>query len=471
MRVLPATLSARFLPMLLAFMVCCQTATTLSAAPPTDPELDAAIAEQDTDAICVRLNALSKSDPVLAAVAIPAAYKKMEESSEHAFYHGDRYRIFTQSVKALGRIKDKKALRIVKKVFEATSHWQERFLILHAALQNNEMDAVEYALTGVKDKRSQVVAIAARILGNCQDTIALNPLVEAMTKWEKREVSEKVYKGRNVLMKSGPGTAWVACRDGLQKLTGKSLHSAAEFRNYVKAHRGKIDPKRAAEEAKKEPAEAPEKRTGIGLFGLDLTGYRLIFVLDISGSMEASDPPTPEQLEKMKRRTGIPEQIEKELMESRRRIRRAKAELVKVINGLPEDRRFNVITFSTDVTAWKDAMVTADAKGKKSAVEFVEGLKATGITVTDDALARAFEDPMVDTIYLITDGAPTHVGSQGRPGLPSDARRIMQQILGDVRAWNYLRQVRIFTLGFEGAYIEFLKQLSREHFGEYHTIK
>ncbi|MEM7168337.1 MAG: hypothetical protein AAF581_23020 [Planctomycetota bacterium] len=454
---------------LLCFVLAACLVTGSAVAAPGDPELDAAMDAQDTDLICARMHALAKADPVLAVQAIPAAYKKMERASEHDFYHGDRYRIFKQAIQALAKVKGKKALRVIRKIFEASSSWEERFLILHASLQHPELDAVNYALTGVKGKSSQLVASSARVLGNCQDTVALDPLVAAMKKWEKREVIEEVHKGRRVLMKSAPGTAWVACRDALQRLTGKGLHSASEFKNYIKAHRGKIDPKRVAETLSD---DAPEKRTGVGLFGLDLTGYRLIFILDISGSMEASDPLTPEQLEKLRRRTGVPgDAAEKELMNERKRIRRAKAELVKVINALPEDRRFNVITFSTEVTSWKEAMVTADGTAKKSAVEFVTGLKATGITVTDDALARAFEDPLVDTVYLITDGAPTHVGSQGRQGLPPDSRRLMGRILAEMKAANYLRQVRIFTLGFQGAYIQFLKQLSEENFGLYHTIK
>jgi hypothetical protein len=36
---------------------------------------------------------------------------------------------------------------------------------------------------------------------------------------------------------------------------------------------------------------------------------------------------------------------------------------------------------------------------------------------------------------------------------------------------NFLRDVRVFTLGFRGAKEEFLKQLSREHGGRYVAIE
>ena len=75
----------------------------------------------------------------------------------------------------------------------------------------------------------------------------------------------------------------------------------------------------------------------------------------------------------------------------------------------------------------------------------------------------------MDTIYLITDGAPTHVGSQG--GIPSDAPELMKSILRRMKAMNFLRGVRIFTLGFRGAEEEFLKELSAAHSGKYVRIK
>ncbi len=156
--------------------------------------------------------------------------------------------------------------------------------------------------------------------------------------------------------------------------------------------------------------------------------------------------------------------------ENRERIFRAKEELVRVIRDLPDDKSFNIIAYSSDVKPWQGNLVPADAARKRQAIDFVEGLKADGITVTDLALEYAFEDPIVDTIYLITDGAPTHQGSVG-PGLPSDAPRLIKEILARVKVLNFRRGVRIFTLGFPGAEEEFLRTLSQEHNGKYRPIR
>jgi von Willebrand factor type A domain len=189
--------------------------------------------------------------------------------------------------------------------------------------------------------------------------------------------------------------------------------------------------------------------------------------------MVATDPLTPEQIERLRRSTGVAgkeSELEQELLEERRRILRAKKELRRVVEGLGEDRSFNLIVYSTEVAKWQEMMVAADEKKRKSAVEFIEALEADGITVTDLALQEALADPKIDTIYLITDGAPTHVGLTG-PGLPPDSKGLMERILAETKAMNHLRGVRIFTLGFEGAEEGFLEQLSGENGGRYVRIR
>ena len=155
---------------------------------------------------------------------------------------------------------------------------------------------------------------------------------------------------------------------------------------------------------------------------------------------------------------------------SRRRITRARKELARVIRNLPEDVRFNVIPYSTDVGSWKKKLTLATPSAKKSAENFIGALKAEGITVTDWALEAAFADLQVDTVYLITDGAPTHRGSRG-PQRPVDADDIIKHIHRRMKHLNFLRGSRIFTLGFPDADEEFLKKLAREHSGTYTPIK
>jgi hypothetical protein len=151
------------------------------------------------------------------------------------------------------------------------------------------------------------------------------------------------------------------------------------------------------------------------------------------------------------------------------RLYRAKQELASVVGSLTSGVTFNLITFGSEVDAWQESLVPASDANKKEAVSYVHGLKADGVTVTDLALEAAFSSLELDTIYLITDGAPTHMGGAG-PDLPEDTPWLILEIHRRVRELNFLRGVRIFTLGFEGAEEEFLQKLAADNSGTYARI-
>ena len=433
-----------------------------------DQQLDEALRSRNTASIIARFRSLFEESEVEAAKWIPAAVSAVEIAGDNKYYLLDRYRVFKSAISVLSRTKSTRAIETLKKQLEESRQWQARVLALHAGIQNAGVDGVDWALTGLRDDAPAVAIVAARALGHSKEKLVIEPLIDAMEKWERAGTREKASRrGRKEVSKDGEGRVWLACRDALDRLTGESLHSAQAYRGFYQAHRDKIEP------GKPNLIERPEPKTGLGLFGLELTGKNIAFVLDISGSMRASDPLTPEQLERLKRSTGVGDKtskLEEKLMEDRRRIVRAKKEVRTVVRGLGEDRRFNVIAYSSDVSCWSEMMVVADKKNRGRALRFVEELKAEGVTVTDDALREAFSDPKVDTIYLITDGAPTHLGLRG-PGLPPDSRELMERILLETKAVNHLRGVRIFTLGFEGAEEGFLEKLSEENGGRYVRIE
>ena len=189
--------------------------------------------------------------------------------------------------------------------------------------------------------------------------------------------------------------------------------------------------------------------------------------------MLSTDPAPRGSTEANRRRTVVGDAAKKgppKPPEERRRITRAKKELIRVVKALPSDVRFNLVTYSSDVDPWQEAMVKSSKGNKTEAGKYVDELRAEGVTVTDLALEEAFSDLSLDTIYLVTDGAPTHVGSSGRAD-PEDSAQIVEEIHKRMKELNFLRDVRIFTLGFRGAKEEFLKQLSREHGGRYVAIE
>ncbi|MCA8960355.1 MAG: VWA domain-containing protein [Planctomycetes bacterium] len=435
-----------------------------------DPALDSAIAARDVNGIIVRMRSLVDEDQKNAVKLIPKAYAQVELLSPDQMDPSDKYRVFAGALAALLRVQEGAGFTALSRGFEKEKDWPARFLILRVAWQHGKMDPIDLALKGITAKEPQVVAMAARILGRSKSVQAIRPVIAAMEKWERKEHREKVHTGREEVMAEVGGRAWIACRDALNRLTGESLHSALDYRNYVKSHEGQIDPAKVVIKEKTEH----EGQTGLGLFGLDLSGRNIIFILDISGSMETTDPFTPEQIAELNRpgrtRVGDKDPLEEKFLQERKRILRAKKELIKVVKSLPEDKNFNIVIYSNDVTPWKSELVDATRDQKDSAEKFIEAIQPHGVTFTDEALRLSLEDPSVDTVYLITDGAPTHVGTRGKD-LPPDAQQLMQDILTFTRTTNYLRGVRIFTLGFEGAEEGFLKKLSEENEGDYVRIR
>ncbi|MGE4632880.1 MAG: VWA domain-containing protein [Planctomycetota bacterium] len=435
---------------------------------PADKSLDQAIASRDTTRTVTQIQALVQKYGFQAFSTVADAIADVESVAEGQWYVVDRHRIFIASVKAFSGITDSQLGSEISKVLKQNRRWPARIFALEVSLQSASIDSVQLALSAIDDKSPQAASVAARILGWSQSVLAIEPLISAMTRWEQASTRDRVvHGGRKELDKRAGDRAWLACRDALERLTGISLHAADQYKNWVAAHRDEIDP------SKVDLTKPREKVTGTGLFGLDITGKNIVFVIDISGSMLATDPPSDEEMERIQRSTGIGDSIEEkihQLMEGRRRIKRARNELRRAIESLGEDKNFSLISFSSAVQPWSDVLVPATKENRKSAVQFIDGFRAHGITVTDEALLEALSDATVDTIYLITDGAPTHIGSQGDQ-MPPDAADLMKRILEDTRAINHLRGIRIFTLGFIGAEEDFLDTLAKDNHGRYVRIR
>jgi Ca-activated chloride channel family protein len=120
------------------------------------------------------------------------------------------------------------------------------------------------------------------------------------------------------------------------------------------------------------------------------------------------------------------------------RIKQARAALRFCLSKLGPEDRFNILSFSHDVTPFSPAHVPATPEDKERALQFVNALDASGSTNINGALLRALEHrPGTGRPHLIlflTDGEPT------------TGETVPRAILRNVLAAN-AANVRIFTFG------------------------
>jgi hypothetical protein len=183
--------------------------------------------------------------------------------------------------------------------------------------------------------------------------------------------------------------------------------------------------------------QAPPK-----FFGLEIDTQRVMFIVDVSGSM----------LEAMQGRTfdGRPAA----------RIDVARAELKGAIERLQPGTLFNVLAFSSGVERWlRSGIGISSAPDRTAAIEWVDRLGANGGTNLYDALALAFDDPDVDTIFVMSDGEPT-------AGELIDGHRIRE----DIALRNKHRRVAIHTIAV-GGNLEVLEWLAKDAGGTYLQIR
>ena len=181
-------------------------------------------------------------------------------------------------------------------------------------------------------------------------------------------------------------------------------------------------------ELRKRRKEEEERRlrqvTAVKFFGIRIISHRVIFIIDVSGSMN-----------EVTRAQYVGDQGEP-------RITVAQRELKKCIDGLDQKALFNILTFSGGVDPWlEDGVQDAGARSRDEAKEFVDRLGAMGGTNLYGALRQAFEDPDVDTIFVLSDGEP----STGDVIDPFEIREHVQR-------WNAERDIEINSIAVGGSF-------------------
>jgi HEAT repeat protein len=191
-----------------------------------------------------------------------------------------------------------------------------------------------------------------------------------------------------------------------------------------------------AAEAERQRKISESSTKSASFYDVKVVSERVAFVLDVSGSMLTT--------------AGVAGAKAGEEDPSRpTRMDVAKEQLSNAIRNLPDDTLFNIVFFESQVTSLDEHLLRMNKTNRARALRYVHDQYALGATALYPALKLVFSDPLVDTIYLLSDGAPT-------VGEITD----IAEVRAEVARWNSARHVKIngITMGQESTLLWWLTQ-------------
>jgi HEAT repeat protein len=241
-------------------------------------------------------------------------------------------------------------------------------------------------------------------------------------------------------MQKEDGRMLVEFGKSLWNLTGQPFYTQPlSWKGWWEKNQASFKPITEEELAKRASDEEARRLKQISkatFFGIRIKSHRVIFILDVSGSM--NDLTRGQYVGK----------------NGEARIVVAKRELSRCIDALEANSLFNLIVFSAGVDKWL-AEGISDAKGvnREDAKSYVDKLGAGGGTNLYGAVQEAFNDKDVDTIFILSDGEPS-VGDVIDPGT----------IREHVARWNEHRHIVINSIAVGGT-LEVLRWLAEDSGG------
>ena len=310
----------------------------------------------------------------------------------------------------------------------------------------SEMKGAPVAALG--DEAWEVRALALAILVRARLVEAVPALVDALAaeKGRLRKDIDDALSALTGVRMYGDVDLWVNWLAANGETITKKARELAEKGEYEKA----LGPLEAWEEEGpgEEGDEAKRKGHTSAFYGITTQSRRVMFIIDISQSMKDPAGAKPLATPGDKSPYAAPK--------GETKLDIAKWQLHRAIHDLPDDAVFGIVVYSESYASWEKELVAANARGKKKAHAFVDGLNGNGTTNISDSLDRAL-DSGADTIFLLSDGDP----NRGR--LSS-----LDALLAELLARNRLLRVVLHTVGIgevEGS--AFLKDLARRTGGRY----
>ena len=320
------------------------------------------------------------------------------------------------------------------------------------------------ARAALVDESWQVRASALRALGAVRDKDSIPLLIERLEAEEGR-LREDAARSLAAITTRKFGQRVELWRRFWERLP-------ADYAIPTEAELKKLQERQAENAARYTPPGATSYH------GIDTPSRSIVFVIDVSGSME-------NEVIEME-----PDKFKDGGYPSMHRLDIVKTELWRTIETLEPYVRFNILSFATDIEPWKKDLVPANVVNKSSAQSWIERLESIGGASKQDladvglgvaanieggktnsygALMRALgveADPSrrkkddyeieVDTIFFLSDGRPSH----GRYTVPED-------ILREVREVNALRRVVIHTIGIGDIHVQLMERLASQNGGTF----
>lgn len=390
------------------------------------------------------------------ANALPILVKALEASD---------FELKRASAVALGRIGAPAAVAPLAKFLEkAEPPLQTAALDALAAIGKPE-GCVAAVLPLLDSNEWQVRSSAIQCLGRLRVKEAIQPLIERLKKDEGRLREEAML--------------------ALQKTTGFEYEDdAGQWQrwwdnvkaNFVVPTDAELARRKAVKASANQIYAGNDKKT-VDFAGVKTKSRHVLFVIDISGSMEdLIAEPKNFKLKDRAYRSYIKIEIVKD-------------ELCRTVDALEPNVRFDILTFATDWKFWKGTLIAANIVNKSSAKDFIQRLQAIGgasqnfkaksglsgsaglsggKTNTYGALMAAFDAGNVsagydhrytsdiDTMFFLSDGVP----STGDYVEKDD-------ILAEVRRVNSLRKIVINTISIGEMDHALMTQLAEQNGGTF----
>jgi HEAT repeat protein len=317
-------------------------------------------------------------------------------------------RVQREAVKDLGRRKSLEAVPALEKLLERSKDDVLVAEILDAlgGIFARDRDWQERLVLLTRSERTELRNAAILQLGSTKNPAYLPVLVEALNheQWSTRLAAARAIENLQVPAGVGALCERIGTEDGrmavelsdiLWRLTGQPFGANPKLWPAWWAREGATFAIIDASELRRREREREERRLKdvyskpSSFFGIKIVSHRVVFVLDVSGSMNFLTHGTGEG------QRGEP------------RIEVARRELAKCLASLEPGSFFNLIVFSDGVGSWLGGVSPAAPPAVTAAERFLLAINPSGGTNLFGGLAQALEDPDVDAIYLVSDGEPS----------------------------------------------------------------